>query len=119
MKVKLYDMTDHALNWCVATALGEKKYRLEPIEFLNRRGEGQFRFTTDWGQGGWMLDDELDREGYEFGVDSTGLGPAQKFEAWVGGNGYLGPTILVAAMRGFVGETLGTEVDVPEELLHA
>ena len=116
MKVKLYDLTDHALNWCVAKALGEKKYRLEPSEFLNRREEGQFRFTTDWAQGGPMLEDKLDIEGFEFGVDPTGFKQGDRYEAWVGGNAYNGPTILVAAMRAYVAAKLGEEVEIPAGL---
>ena len=117
MKIKTSNLTDIAFEWAVAKAEGTDKKSL--ADFARLRG--YYAYTTDWAQGGPIIEREeicLKRQlpcsvGYEW-------------NAWIwtkhrakGGSsaGGSGATPLVAAMRCYVASKLGDEVEIPEELL--
>lgn len=70
-------------------------------------------FSTDWAQGGPILDREL--------IDVYTQYPCSGPVVWYGRHKGrikgVGPTALIAAMRCFVSYKLGDAVEVPEELL--
>ncbi len=125
MKIKTSELNGAALDWAVARCEGWDSLDVHTngaIE-LERTDTGEclwlrcFSPSTDWGQGGPIID----REKYE----SMWL-PRQ--QVWYvvrkqhGTDGYVtncgfGPTLLIAAMRCHVASKLGNEVDIPEELV--
>jgi hypothetical protein len=106
-----------ALDWAVAKC--EPDSTLE-IYFDNETGEPlchddwsdnqEFRPSTDWAQGGPIIQrEELSR------LKCYGT------NQWECNNGPIfceGPTPLIAAMRCYVASKLGEEIDVPEALLN-
>lgn len=105
MKIKTSELTGAALDWAVAHALG-----LTAGRFYGLGG-----FSTDWSQGGPIIEREkinLDQfKGYPCRAH---LGTHVQYEhAMFAPEGQP----LIAAMRCYVASKLGDEVDVPEELL--
>ena len=88
----------------------------------NPKGYELCRYSTDWAQGGPIIDREKLCVGYQHQCDPEYvplLDPATICWARTTAGGYLkyGPTPLVAALRCFVASRLGDEVEVPDELL--
>lgn len=134
MIVKTRDLDGIALDWAVARCEG-RTVKLDPMGFGSsvpdggpwiwensesghlkscywRIGAG-YSPSTIWAQGGPII--QRDR------INVVYSDPCKRWEAWytVDGNPihqYDGATPLVAAMRAYVGFTLGGEVDIPEEL---
>lgn len=124
--MKTSELTDKALDWAVAKALGFRfghwqinnaGYVNVWAELLDDRGCGpagyfpeddRFQYSTSWAAGGPIIDRE------KITVSDFDGG-------WAAGyNGMLnsfGPTPLIAVCRCFVAFRLGVEVDVPEELV--
>ena len=94
------EATERQLDWLVA--------RIEGDELPKSGGKG-LDYSSDWAQGGPILE----REGisiYRMTSDwSAAYNPS--------GTPQDGPTPLIAAMRCYVSNRLGSEVEVPEELL--
>ncbi len=138
MKVKVSESTLTQLNWMVAKCEG--MFRSDIIFKYDNKywGEGQIpdgivtcpesvfdiniadlKYSTDWGQGGPIIERELIRV----------IAPTVKGVDWVArvkqtllssmNNWYeqRGPTPLIAAMRCYVANKLGDEVEIPEELI--
>lgn len=102
--MKTNELTGHALDWAVTRCEG---YRLDLVP------EGSYAPSTDWSQGGPIIE----REGIS--VDRAGLAWTADLSDSVGG--YIehtesGPTPLIAAMRCYVASKLGDEVEIPKEL---
>ena len=121
MKTKTADLTGPALDWAVAKCEGddEEVFRLfynpsEPSDY-DVHGYPEFHYSTDWSQGGPLLEREcLDvRVFAEHGSPDGGPYWISERHPAVGH----GPTPLVAAMRCYVTTKLGDEVDVPDELV--
>ena len=113
MKVKVSEATKEQLNWMVALCQG----LVEP--FSKQIEADHWDPTTDWAQGGPILDKEDIIFSYAPGHDvpdheNFGLYYATKIHNGMGAA--KGPTRLIAAMRCLVVATLGREVEVPEEL---
>jgi hypothetical protein len=116
MKIKTQDLTGPALDWAVAkceypeqsinTALG-----FPYLVF------GRFNPSTDWSQGGPIIE----REKFDVVYQAGGRGDEWAcFANDIDDNLNsidAGPTPLIAAMRCYVASKLGDEVDIPEELL--
>lgn len=68
------------------------------------------RYSTDWAQGGLIIERELDMLVKQDSGQWLASVPNPKV-AW-----YLGPTPLIAAMRCYVASKLGETVEVPDEL---
>jgi hypothetical protein len=108
--MKTSELTGAALDWAVAIC--EHNVGWEP------EGEDRDFYSTDWAQGGPIIE----REGL-----SMRYAPKDARGAWYavqGPNRFLspdhegsGPTPLIAACRCFVASKLGDDIDIPEELL--
>lgn len=73
----------------------------------NPKGYDLCRYSTDWSQGGPIID----REKIGFTYSDKGYWIADTVEAI-----QKGPTPLIAAMRCYVASKFGDEVEIPEEL---
>lgn len=108
MKIKTSELSGSALDWAVATILGD------PI--ANGLTDDE-RYSTNWAQGGPIIEREF------VTIEAKGVHPywwarmayenEEGREQW---SEESGPTPLIAAMRCFVASKLGKKVDVPEEL---
>lgn len=104
--MKTSELTGAALNWVV---------EMVECDGAIYSGRGARPFSTDWAQGGSIIEREkigfwayeLDEEGNE----NPGW-YAENFEGYC----QTGPTPLIAAMRCLVASRLGDEVEIPEEL---
>jgi hypothetical protein len=93
---------------------GDYEYSTTFDRVWARGGSIERRYSTDWSQGGPIIE----RERPMLCCDTYGDGKWQASilrgpRAWTA----YGPTPLIAAMRCFVASELGDEMDVPEELL--
>jgi Protein of unknown function (DUF2591) len=106
-EMKTSELTRHALDWAVAYAkVFEVQAHCQTIDLGVVED-----YSTDWSQGGPIIE----REGIE-------LVPSHDGTRWYSeglnrGGQSEGPTPLIAAMRCYVANKLGDEVDVPEELI--
>ena len=78
----------------------------------NPKGYELCRYSTDWAQGGPIIE----REGITLRscIDGAAWDAELAYEETILAPG---PTPLIAAMRCYVASKLGDEVDIPEELL--
>jgi len=110
--MKTSELTGAALDWAVAKCEGveTKKYKESPSLFFGK-GFDKWRPSTDWSQGGPIIERERITWTGQSSVIRKNLGNHKwtNFEEF-------GPTPLIAAMRCYVASKLGDEVDVPEEL---
>jgi hypothetical protein len=78
--------------------------------------EDEFRPSTNWAQGGAIIDSERISVVFEGDVDGWyagyEMGTTTDF-AFFSSRGQQGPTALVAAMRAFVVKRLGEEIELP------
>ena len=114
MKIKTSELSGAALDWAVAKCEGREFEAAE--SFLSYYDEGYMRYSTDWDQGGPIIE----RERITLRVDTT---PGSSWVAFLDSaaighypHRQRGPTPLIAAMRCFVASKLGDEVEIPEEL---
>ena len=120
MKIKTADLTGPALDWAVAVVEGlTEENAWTTIEiFKAARAGGFYRYSTDWSQGGPLVEREkLELRCNDDGWQAFCFGfPVAKAHSgrrvWAAGS-----TPLIAAMRCFVASRLGDEVDVPDELV--
>ena len=98
--IKVAKATERQLNWLVA--------RIEGDELPKSGGKG-LDYSSDWAHGGPILEREVISV-YRMTSDwSAAYNPSGATQD--------GPTPLIAAMRCYVSNRLGNEVEVPEELL--
>jgi hypothetical protein len=119
MKIKTSELKDAFLDWAVAKCEGVINENSLDVGFLL---EGGYTPSTDWAQGGPIIERERLWVGY------SAVGQSLKLlvmaddvvqchkRAFPPNCSTTGPTILIAAMRCYVSSKLGDEVDVPEEL---
>lgn len=133
MKIKTSELTGAALDWAAAKCEGLELhkdgllngvvmegwhaagYYMDPNSWVRL---GKLRYSTDWSQGGPIIDRErigltFHDEGDGWEVPNWGAWPTQLDDR----QEVMGETALIAAMRCYVASKLGDEVDVPEELL--
>ena len=120
-KVKTNELIGPALDWAVQeieyqrmVAEGEhvKQWALDD----HRAGASINHYSTDWLWGGPLIDSMV-REGLRLtGYKSLPTDPTS-CQAQVGNIVTGGPTPLIAAMRCFCCSKLGSEIEVPDELL--
>jgi len=107
--VKTTKLIGPALDWAVAKCEG----RAWPDNAAKFLGEQYYTPSTDWSQGGPIIE----RENLVVGPTGGGIFP-DKWAASSENSPYLfAPTPLIAAMRCHVTNKLGDEVNVPKELL--
>lgn len=109
--VKVSELTGAALDWVVAKC---ENREFELVEsFLDYYDDGCMCYSTDWSQGGPIIEREA--------ITVSQGSPVRGLE-WMAcdkGSTHIqhGPTYLIAAMRCYGASELGDEVKVPEELL--
>ena len=125
--IKVAEATGPALDWLVAKA-SQPVYSDTALVTAVRGGYDRFGHfhepfnpSTDWAQGGRILDREMLCVGYRHQADPDYCltnDPATICWARTTAGGYLsyGPTPLIAAMRCYIASKLGDTVEVPEEL---
>jgi len=99
MNIKTSELTGVDLDRAVAHALGA------PDD-----GNGLPCYSTDWAQGGPIIERE------KITVEYTG-DPDTWCACIMADQEVYGPTPLIAAMRCYVASKLGDEVEIPEELI--
>lgn len=117
--MKTSDLTGVALDWAVAKCDGlEVDYIDDSISrclLMKPSGSGIFAPSTNWAQGGLIIE----REKIDLNWDVTVSHPIEGiWFASVGcGDDMTALTPLIAAMRCYVASKLGDEINVPEEVL--
>lgn len=150
--MKTSELIGPALDWAVATCEGAKieihtaemilarrlnvLYAEEaatlpaPKPYLVLPGKGNAAYSTDWSQGGPIIEREgiatrRHSRGTWYAMLSKHLGDGERAQwckyHWVTSTKrqvvrFDGPTPLIAAMRSYIASKLGDEIDVPEEL---
>ena len=118
MKIKTSELTTPALDWAVATALGEKAIISRGYA---RTADGlwpyEYEYSSNWTTAGPIIERLFATEGFKLNQDSPGTVGREICSASNGRVAGYGPTPLIAAMRCFVASRLGDEVDVPDESL--
>ena len=110
MKVKTSELSGAALDWAVAKADGwEPMMDEDGIYFYDFMEEKNWRPSTDWAQGGPIIE----REGIALKRIIDGWRATRD---WIRYD-FIAPTPLIAAMRCYVASKLGDEVEVPNEIL--
>jgi len=121
MKIRTLDLTGPALDWAVAKCTGHQSR----CEWMVKEGWNAWQsyeaawgnpipdYSTNWAQGGPIIERELLQVSPEIGKASAG-------NAWwavaITPHEAYGPTPLIAAMRCFVSSIMGDEIDIPNEL---
>ena len=123
-QIKVSEATGPALDWLVATCEGYTEYDPETDKLLPPRKEYgwvslfDLNYSTDWSQGGPIIEKLRSESHHSFLVESDGANVHTL--SWpsphVFHRGY-GPTLLIAAMRCRVVSKLGETAEVPEELV--
>jgi hypothetical protein len=103
MKIKTNELIGAALDWAVA--------KCERDSSANWRAHAGHRFSTDWAQGGPIIEREHISAFYVYwgeweAFDDKTMPPSK----------HRGPTPLIAVMRCYVASKLGDDVNIPEEL---
>jgi hypothetical protein len=119
-QIKTSGLSGAALDYAVSLCKG---FTFEAIDsFLAYREEDKrFSYSTDWTQGGPIVEREGITVGPYHGKDCQ---PTGVFQGYIGWNSEEleplfqvdGPTPLIAAMRCYVASKLGDVVSVPDEL---
>ena len=100
--MKTSELTGAALDWAVTKCEGYNH------EFTPGNVWGKWGWTTDWGQGGPIIE----REGIR--IEPRGLWcAAHDSNEWTW---YSGGTALIAAMRCYVASKLGDNIELPKGL---
>jgi hypothetical protein len=119
-KIKTSSLIGPALDWAVAK--GESVYMPRKDTEANRAmwflshwetKQGGMNYSTKWAQGGPIIEREKLSTSYSIEGDWMGYYTIDFDMRDV----VRGPTPLIAAMRCYVKNKLGDEVDVPDELL--
>ena len=109
MKVQTSDLIGAQLDWAVAKCEPVRVADAEmPDVFEEMHRTGAYNYSTDWSQGGPIID----REKIELENDG--------FQWWArirADEDFSGPTALIAAMRALVASKLGDELEIPNDLL--
>lgn len=119
--MKVSELSGRALDWAVAKCEGGTNFRFDTVAtywitingkdwaLSNKSWAQSFAPSTDWAQGGKIIEREL------VTVGPNPFGPG--FAANKKDIDMYGPTPLVAAMRCYVASKLGDDVEIPEKLL--
>jgi hypothetical protein len=112
--MKTSELTGAALDWAVAKCEG-RNIKLHMF-WEYRTHNNMFHYSTDWAQGGSIIE----REGISpkhWGDDWETPWSAAKTTGHYEGGMYFGPTPLIAAMRCYVASRLGDDVTLPDGLV--
>lgn len=129
--MKTSELIGPALDWAVAMCEGFTDYDPLTEKMLTPRKEYgwvdlcDYRFSTDWYQGGPIIQhEEIEMHVIPAGRDPANWVGALDTDTWatnicVPDADYVrmfGPTPLIAAMRCFVASKLGDDINIPEGL---
>ena len=105
--MKTSELTGSALDWAVAKCEGGLYY-----------GPAWTKYSTDWAQGGPIIERELIRliAPTVCGVDWVARVKQNLPSNMNGWYEKYGPTPLIAAMRCYVSSKLGDDVEIPENI---
>ncbi len=109
--MKTSELTKAALDWAVAEiewAAHDSETNVLMVTVGDDNG-WKFKPSSDWAQGGPIIEQEKMRIAYNFDEHIWEAGWDCHVKGW-------GDTPLIAAMRCYVASKLGDEVDVPGEL---
>ena len=115
--MKTSELTGAALDWAVAKSMGGHiGVANGDVCFDTNNGEGFNVFTpsTDWAQGGPIIEREGIYLWRPYGVNGAW---SAKLDVWPAERVMHDDKPLIAAMRCYVASKLGDEVDVPDELI--
>jgi hypothetical protein len=102
------ELTGDALDWAVAKCEGVDSEWLIEDNFFHEHYKGGLRYSTDWSQGGPIIE----REGITLRCGLHGWdAELPEFDVLMDG-----ASALKAAMRCYVASKLGDTVEVPQEL---
>lgn len=122
MKIKTSELTGAALDWVVGDIeferlIAQGSWVKQWVLDDHKAGRRTDPYSRDWIFGGPIIEREHIDLSWQYGGRAD-------WSAWIDSdlehstsNVYDGPTPLIAAMRCYVANELGEEVDVPEELL--
>tara|TARA_R110000868_G_scaffold258541_1_gene516068 strand:- start:937 stop:1302 length:366 start_codon:yes stop_codon:yes gene_type:complete len=110
-----------ALDWAVLKAskkaIGQPDHLPFNVEWLLMRDAGDFQYSTNWAQGGPIIERErMDIKCWDFHSMPWKASMWWDDEASSGDVQMYGSTPLIAAMRCYVASKLGDEVEIPEEI---
>ena len=111
--MKTSELTGAALDWAVAKCEGIDLFETEGWIYMDGT-RAVFRPSTDWAQGGPIIE----REGINLRLQA-GTDKQPVAFVWVNhqpAHRQHGSTPLIAAMRCLVASELGDDVEIPEEL---
>jgi hypothetical protein len=108
--MKTSELTGAALDWAVAKCEGVVKGDSLDVGFIR---EGGYSPSTDWAQGGPIIERETISTTKRGSTWTTRLNRPQDGRGPIWG---YGPTPLIAAMRCYVASKLGDTLDIPKEL---
>lgn len=111
--IKISEATRLQLNWMVAKCEGEPFYYNEFDRSVYQANEYLFEPSTDWAQGGPIIERERIDLMWQMGGRPYWLAETQPDH---NDQSEEGSTPLIAAMRCYVASKLGDEVEIPEEL---
>lgn len=109
--MKTSELTDAALDWAVGVADGVKvNVGFRNVTYVPKGKRSLYKYSpsTNWSQGGPIIERELIGVGYDQELGWVGIDADAYYQT--------GETPLIAAMRCYVASQLGDTVDVPEEL---
>lgn len=117
MKTKTSELLGPALDWAVARADGyDEGWLGRQLKNPNPYTRCIPEFSTDWAQGGPIIEKKKISLGYERNSAEGG----KLWDAVIPGGISLfleyGPTPLITAMRCYVASTLGDTVEIPDAL---
>ncbi len=114
MKIKTSELIGPALDWSVDCV--ETGTTVDPDDFVMRSADESY--SERWDQGGPIIDQMSEDFGlatlHNEKVDGTKIVKLFRKDK---GRMYVGPTLLIAAMRCYVASKLGEEVEIPDELV--
>ena len=116
IEVKTAELIGPALDWAVAKGEGlQPEHGWPELDiFMAARAGGFHRYSTDWAQGGPLIE----KNDWALPYRATARAHLGKYEACTpGGFPRNGGTPLIAACRAIVAANLGDVVSVPAELV--
>jgi hypothetical protein len=121
MKIEVSKLQGVALDWAVAKCHGKGIEFEDPndpwltVNGISDQPLHSYTPSIDWAQGGPIIE-RMFKEGFQLSQGGTTAGNQR---CWASRNGqfWSGPTPLIAAMRCYVEWKLGSEIEVPDELV--
>lgn len=118
MKIKVSELTGSALDWAVAKIVqdwNDEDRWLNTIGYIDS-GDSEdepYQPSTNWSQGGKLI--------HENKISINYVASGRWSDGWrafsISAPIYLGPTVLIAAMRSLVASKFSDEIEIPDRLI--